>query len=401
MDGKLIGVTAVAIVFLIAAASLGYMYSSVTSSYNSLKSKYNILNQNLTQTKNEINSLSGELSSLNSSYNNLHNEFLSLNSSYTSLNSAYKQIISQYNNQQPNVVLSLAMSHWNDIAIENASLVIQQYAPNAVLHWIGGPLSGTYNGTNEINEVWNKFFNTYETVYWYTIIPPSVTQVNPTMFNVTGFAQFFVAPASDPINLFVLNVTEILTYQYSNGQYMLVNEIWKVKPLSLSSVVAGYPSQEYIQSQLVLSLAMSHWNDIAIENASLVIQQYAPNAVLHWIGGPLTGNYTGIQQINATWSKFNSLYEYVVWYSLVPPTVVVHGTSAMVYAPLQFVVFPFPTSSNPTPHELVLNVTEELYYSYNSSITNWQLSNEYWIVHPIPISDVAPGYTGSVYNATS
>ncbi|WP_292320849.1 hypothetical protein [Caldisphaera sp.] len=254
MDGKLIGVTAVAIVFLIAAASLGYMYSSVTSSYNSLKSKYNILNQNLTQTKNEINSLSGELSSLNSSYNNLHNEFLSLNSSYTSLNSAYKQIISQYNNQQPNVVLSLAMSHWNDIAIENASLVIQQYAPNAVLHWIGGPL---------------------------------------------------------------------------------------------------------------------------------------------------TGNYTGIQQINATWSKFNSLYEYVVWYSLVPPTVVVHGTSAMVYAPLQFVVFPFPTSSNPTPHELVLNVTEELYYSYNSSITNWQLSNEYWIVHPIPISDVAPGYTGSVYNATS
>ncbi|MGC9047560.1 MAG: hypothetical protein ACP5I6_02695 [Caldisphaera sp.] len=240
MDRKLIGVTVVAIVFLIATASLGYIYNSAASSYNSLKNKYNTISQNLTQTKNEINSLSGELSSLNSSY--------------TSLNSAYKQIISQYNNQQPNVVLSLAMSHWNDIAIENASLVIQQYAPNAVLHWIGGPL---------------------------------------------------------------------------------------------------------------------------------------------------TGNYTGIQQINATWSKFNSLYEYVVWYSLVPPTVVVHGTSAMVYAPLQFVVFPFPTSSNPTPHELVLNVTEELYYSYNSSITNWQLSNEYWIVHPILISDVAPGYTGSVYNATS
>jgi len=240
MDGKLIGVTALAIVFLIAAALFGFMYSSATSSYNSLKNKYNAISQNLTQAKNEINSLSEQLSNLNSSY--------------TSLNSDYKEIVAQYNSQQPNVVLSLAMSHWNDIAIENASLIIQEYAPNAVLHWIGGPL---------------------------------------------------------------------------------------------------------------------------------------------------TGNYTGIDQINATWSKFDNLYEYVVWYSLVPPSITVNGTSAMVYAPLQFVVFPFPTTSNPTPHELVLNVTEKLYYSYNSSIDNWQLINEYWIVHPIPLSDVAPGYTGSVYSSTS
>ncbi|AFZ70040.1 hypothetical protein Calag_0259 [Caldisphaera lagunensis DSM 15908] len=387
MDSKLIGVTVVAVILLIAAAGLGYMYSATSSSYNSLKSQYNQISQNLTNTNNKLNELSSELSSINSSYN--------------SLSSSYKKLALQFNGQQPQVVLALAMSHWNDIAIENASLVIQEYAPNAVLHWIGGPLAGTYNGVSQITNVWNKFFNTYETVYWYTIIPPSVTQINSTTYQVTGYAQFFVAPTSDPLNLLVLNVTEMLTYQYINGQYMLTNEVWKVMPLTLSDVIAGYPSQEYIQSQLVLALAMSHWNDIAIENASLVIQEYAPNAVLHWIGGPLTGNYTGIEQINATWNKFNSLYEYVTWYSLVPPSVVIHGTSAMAYAPLQFVVFPFPTSSNPTPHELVLNVTEELYYNYNTSTSSWQIVNEYWIVHPIPVSDVAPGYTGSVYNASS
>ena len=296
-------------------------------------------------------------------------------------------------------VLADAMSHWNDIAIESPQLVIAEYAPNAVLHWVGGPLSGTYSGIAAINATWNKFFNTYETVYWYTIIPPTVTQVSPTEFNVTGYVQFLVAPTAVPIHPFVLNVTEVLTYVYnaSAAQFQLVNEVWKVKPLSLSDVIAGYPPQTYVEQQMVLAAAMSHWNDIAIENASLIISEYAPNATLHWIGGPLSGNYTGIAAINATWTKFDNTYEYVVWYALVPPTVQVEGDTAMVKAPLQFVVFPFPTASNPHPQEFVLNVTEILYYNYNATVMQWQIVNEYWIVQPLNISEVAPGYTPGQY----
>ncbi len=296
-------------------------------------------------------------------------------------------------------VLADAMSHWNDIAIESPQLVIAEYAPNAVLHWVGGPLSGTYSGIAAINATWVKFFNTYETVYWYTIIPPTVTQVSPTEFNVTGYVQFLVAPTAVPIHPFVLNVTEVLTYVYNSSiaQFQLVNEVWKVKPLSLSDVIAGYPPQTYVEQQMVLAAAMSHWNDIAIENASLIISEYAPNATLHWIGGPLSGNYTGITAINATWNKFDNTYEYVVWYALVPPTVQVEGDTAMAKAPLQFVVFPFPTASNPHPQEFVLNVTEILYYNYNATAMQWQIVNEYWIVHPLSISDVAPGYSPGQY----
>ncbi|ADL19749.1 hypothetical protein ASAC_1344 [Acidilobus saccharovorans 345-15] len=296
-------------------------------------------------------------------------------------------------------VLAAAMSHWNEIAIESAPLVIAEYAPNATLDWVGGPLSGVYTGISAINATWNKFFNMYETVYWYTIIPPTVTMISPTEYNVTGYAQFFVAPTAVPIHPLVLNVTEILTYVYneSAAQFQITHEVWKVKPLSLSDVIAGYPPQTYIEEQMALAQAYAHWNDIAIENASLIITEYAPNATLHWIGGPLSGNYTGISTINATWTKFDNMYEYVVWYALVPPTVQVKGDMAMVKAPLQFVVFPYPTASNPHPVELVLNVTEILYYNYNATAMQWQIVNEYWIVHPLSISDVAPGYSPGQY----
>ena len=311
-------------------------------------------------------------------------------------------VIAGYPGQQAlasDAVLAAAMSHWNDIAIESAPLVIAEYAPSAVLHWIGGPLSGTYSGIAAINSTWDKFFNLYETVYWYTIVPPTVTEITPVEYNVTGYAQFFVAPTADPLHIMVLNVTEVLTYVYNSSakQFQITNEVWKVKPISVSDVIAGYPPQSYVEEQMVLAQAYAHWNDIAIENASLIISEYAPNATLHWVGGPLSGNYTGISAINATWNKFDNTYEYVVWYALVPPNVTLKGTMAKVEAPLQFVVFPFPTSSNPHPVEFVLNVTEILYYSYNTTAMQWQIVNEYWIVHPLQISAVAPGYSPGQY----
>ncbi len=36
------------------------------------------------------------------------------------------------------------------IAIENLSLIMKEYANNATLHWIGGPLNGTYSGITSI-----------------------------------------------------------------------------------------------------------------------------------------------------------------------------------------------------------------------------------------------------------
>ncbi|BCS90781.1 MAG: hypothetical protein ARM1_0238 [Candidatus Micrarchaeota archaeon] len=156
------------------------------------------------------------------------------------------------------------------------------------------------------------------------------------------------------------------------------------------------------QNNSALLAAYQHWNNIAIENTSLIMSNYQSNAVLHWIGGPLSGNYTGYANISKVWNKFNNLYEYVVWYAVNPPTVSsVSADTYKVVAPLQFVVFPFPTSSNPKPHELVLNVTETLYMQYNTTTYASKIYNETWKVAPISISSVATGYQPSIYSNTT
>jgi len=300
---------------------------------------------------------------------------------------------SQLQGTMPAIALSTAMSHWNNIAIENPSSITAQYSPNAQLKWVGGPLTGTYTGTQQISSVWTKFSNLYETVYWYAVTPPVVSAINQGNYSVTAPVQFVVAPSADPQNVFVLNVTETLTISTSSGMNgQIISEIWKVMPIPLTDVIAGYPGQNVLIQNSVLSMAYSHWNNIAIENVSLIMGEYAPTSTLTWAGGPLTGNYTGTQQISSVWTKFSNLYEYVVWYAEMPPTVTVSGTHASVFGQLQFIVFPFNTTANPTPKAVVLNVNETLTYTFNTSTGTWYLSHELWQVKPAPISSVAPGY---------
>lgn len=322
------------------------------------------------------------------------------NSKLTSDQSALSQIRSQLSTTQGQAALALAMSHWNNIAIENVTSIVQEYAPNATLHWVGGPLTGTYTGTSQISATWTKFTNLYEAVFWYAVTPPTVAKTS-TGYMVKAQLQFVVTPAVDPIHTYILNVTETLGYQPVGGEYMLANEVWAVKPLDLSAALAGYPTSQALQTQMVLSQAYAHWNAIGIENASLITSEYEPSAVLTWVGGPLTGNYTGVGAINQTWTKFSNLYVYVVWYAITPPRVTLDTTTATVVGHLQFVVFPFSTSTNPTPHSYVLNVTDTLTYQYVPANASWMLSQEVWNVHAIPISDVAPGYTASTYNSTA
>ncbi len=361
MKTSTVALTVIAVIFIITTAAYASMYYSAVASYSS---KINSLNSQLATDSSKITSLSSELS-------------------------GYMQ----------QGALATAMSHWNNIAIENTSLILQNYAPNAQLKWVGGPLSGTYTGTSMINSVWTKFTNLYETVYWYTIVPPTVTQVNSTYYTVTAPVQFFVAPASNPENIFVLNVTETLGMSASSSAptgFLITQEVWSVKPLPLTDVIAGYPGQNTLIADEVLANAYAHWNNIAIENTSLIMQEYAPSAELVWIGGPLHGNYTGTSAINATWTKFVNLYEYVVWYAEQPPSLTVSGTTATVSGQLQFIVFPFPTASNPTPHALLLNVNDTLTYQFSNG--SWMLVHETWQVSPAPISSAAPGYSTPVYS---
>lgn len=47
--------------------------------------------------------------------------------------------------------------HLKAIAAGNVEALMADYADDALLDWVGGPLDGRYRGKAEIREMWNKF----------------------------------------------------------------------------------------------------------------------------------------------------------------------------------------------------------------------------------------------------
>lgn len=50
-----------------------------------------------------------------------------------------------------------ARAHFAAIAQNDGATLAGQYAPDAHLEWVGGPLNGRYDGVDKIREVWAKF----------------------------------------------------------------------------------------------------------------------------------------------------------------------------------------------------------------------------------------------------
>jgi len=269
--------------------------------------------------------------------------------------SKYASLQSSYSGQQSSVVLSEAYSHWDYIAIENSSLLRTQYEPNATLHWIGGPLSGTYRGVNNITSTWNKFFGLWSAIWYYTELPPTVS-LNGNNAIVTSLNQFVLTPFTYPNQVQYLNISYTINYGLINGSWLINSETWHI-------VGSGYvsPGQQFVIQNYVENLAFSHWNNIAIENNTLVMEQYGANATLKWIGGPLNGTYSGISQINETWSRFFGLWSAVWFYAQAPPSVTIKGNVANVSANIQFVV---QNSANLSQFKYI-NVSYTILY-YNS-----------------------------------
>ena len=249
-----------------------------------------------------------------------------------------------------NQVLGDAFSHWNDISIENSTLLSNQYANNASLQWIGGPLSGTYSGIGNITATWNKFFNLWGAVWFYTITPPTVT-IYGQYATVTSQNQFVVTPANDPYQVQYINVSYKIVYSGSTN--LIQNEVWKITGTGFIST-----NDQAVMVNQITSLAFSHWNNIAIEIITTVMPQYAANATLNWASGPLKGIYNGTASIQNTWNRFFGLWNAVWFYTEAPPTVAIHGNVATVNATVQFVV----QSSSNLSKFMYINVTYGLKY---------------------------------------
>ena len=281
---------------------------------------------------------------------------------------SYNSVKADYQNQQSSVVLNDAYAHWDYIAIENASLLKPQYLGNATLHWIGGPLTGTYTGVQNITSVWDRFFGLWSAVWYYTVSPPAV-KVSGSSATVTSLNQFVLTPYAASIQAQYLNISYSLTYMKESNSWSILSETWHI-------VGSGFisPTQQFVLSNYVGNLAFSHWNNIAIENNTTVMQQYESNATLHWIGGPLNGTYSGISQINTTWNRFFGLWSAVWFYAETPPVVTLSGNTANVSADVQFVV----QNAANTSQFKYLNVSYDIMY-YNTGFSTAHGLPEYMI----------------------
>lgn len=109
-----------------------------------------------------------------------------------------------------------ARSHFQAIGAGNVDQIMQQYADNAHLEWVGGPLNGAYSGHEKIKEVWTKFAKAAAPLK--VEVGKVEESANPAGSTVTANVKFDGKST--------IKVRYVLTYR--NGK--LVNEIWQIDP---------------------------------------------------------------------------------------------------------------------------------------------------------------------------
>lgn len=110
----------------------------------------------------------------------------------------------------------IAKARVESIASGNVSSVLMQYQDSATLHWLGGPLDGTYSGKDQLTTVWTKFTKAQGPMK--VKIANIAEYANPKGSTVTADV-FFSGNNTVPVHY---------TLSYREGK--LVNEVWQVSP---------------------------------------------------------------------------------------------------------------------------------------------------------------------------
>lgn len=109
-----------------------------------------------------------------------------------------------------------AQAHFRAIAGGQVENVLSQYADNATLEWVGGPLDGRYAGKTALSEVWGKFAKAQgELTFKASNVQESA---NPKGATVTANVVF--SGKND------IKVRYVLVYR--NGK--IVSEVWQIDP---------------------------------------------------------------------------------------------------------------------------------------------------------------------------
>lgn len=110
----------------------------------------------------------------------------------------------------------MAKAHFAAIAAADVPAVISQYADDAALQWVGGPLNGVYVGASNIAPVWAKFAESQGKLA--ADVANLQEAANPAGATVTADVTF---KGKQPIP-----VRYVLVYR--GGK--LASEVWQINP---------------------------------------------------------------------------------------------------------------------------------------------------------------------------
>lgn len=111
-----------------------------------------------------------------------------------------------------------ARAHLDAVAAGNIEALMRDYAPDAYLDWVGGPLDGRYQGEAAIRLVWQKFIAANEGQPRPAKFGKLESYANPKGASIEGSAMY---GGKTPVK-----VWHVLTYR--DG--VLATEIWQISP---------------------------------------------------------------------------------------------------------------------------------------------------------------------------
>lgn len=111
-----------------------------------------------------------------------------------------------------------AKAHVDAVAAGDLAVLMRDYAEDADMDWVGGPLDGRYRGKEAISAVWQKF------------IAANAGKPRPAKF---GKPESFANPKGATVEIKAeyggttpVNVWHVLTYRDGS----LATEIWQIAP---------------------------------------------------------------------------------------------------------------------------------------------------------------------------
>lgn len=111
-----------------------------------------------------------------------------------------------------------AQAHLQAVAAGDIEAIVRDYAEDAYMDWVGGPLDGRYRGKAAIREVWNKFAALNDGQPRPARMGPLTQQANPKGATLAAGAEY---GGKTP-----LKVWHVLVYR--DGE--LTTELWQIAP---------------------------------------------------------------------------------------------------------------------------------------------------------------------------